>query len=120
MNPKKILFVEDEPLYYKIYEEPLKAAGYDAKHEANGEGALDTLKKESFDLMIVDLLMPIMSGQTFLKELRKRKIHIPIIVLTTLEGDTDREDAKMFGVKTFLYKSDTPADKLIEEVKKYL
>ncbi len=111
---KKILFVDDEPLYAQSYGEGLKALGYEVELAKNGEEALEKIQKLHFDLLIVDLIMPIMSGISFLKKIRRKKI--PIIVFTTLEGETDREDAIKYGAKIFVKKGETSVDALKEKV----
>ncbi len=111
---KKILFVDDEPIYTQVYSQGLEARGHQVEKAENGEEALEKLKSGHFDLLIVDLVMPILSGISFLKKIRHRKI--PIIVFTTLEGETDREDAIKYGAKSFIKKGETDVDQLSEIV----
>lgn len=111
---KKILFVDDEPLYVQAYGEGLRAKGYEVEAAKNGEEALEKIKTAHFDLLIVDLVMPILSGVSFLKKIRHRKV--PILVFTTLEGETDREDALKYGAKAFLKKGETTVALLVEHV----
>lgn len=117
-NPAKILFIDDEPLYVKAYGDSLSAAGYQVVTAKNGEDALEKMTETKFDLLVVDLVMPIMSGISFLKKVHRKKI--PTIVFTTLEGETDREDALKYGAAIFLKKGETSADVLLNEVKKIL
>lgn len=117
-NSPKILFIDDEPLYAKAYGDSLTAQGYQVTTAKNGEDALEKMIKSNFDILIVDLIMPIMSGISFLKKVHRKKI--PTIVFTTLEGETDREDAIKYGAKVFLKKGETSTDQLAETVAKLL
>lgn len=117
-NPKKILFIDDEPLYVQSYGDVLVAAGYEVTVARNGEDALKKITSEKFSLLIVDLIMPILSGIGFLKKVHRKKI--PTIVFTTLEGETDREDALKYGATIFLKKGETSAKTLLSEVDKLL
>lgn len=112
---KTILFVDDEPMYRKLYGEALERAGFLLMYAKNGEEAIAHIEEHRPDLMIVDCVMPVMSGIAFLRHVKRRKI--PSIVLTTLEGDTDREDSLAVGAKAFCNKSDTDPDELVEKVK---
>lgn len=111
---KTILFVDDEVLYQKLFGDALKAAGFHVTFANNGQEALEHITKEKPDLVIVDCIMPIMTGMSLLKKIRRR--HIPSIVLTTLEGETDREDALALGVREFLTKGTIDPSILVAKV----
>lgn len=111
---KTILFVDDEVLYQKLFGDALKAAGYHVIFANNGQEALERIAEGKPDLLIVDCIMPIMTGMSLLKKLRRRRI--PSIVLTTLEGETDREDAFALDVKEFLTKSTIDPNILVAKV----
>jgi len=113
---KKALYIEDEPYYRTIYGGELERAGIEMTYVGNGEEALDEIKKNKFDLIIADLIMPLMSGISFLKETQGKKLNT--IVLTTLEGNEDREDCKALGVDHFLVKTETTPKKLLKEIEK--
>lgn len=115
---QKILFVDDEPLYTQAYGQGLEAAGYLVETARNGQEALEKLRADHFDLLILDLVMPILSGISFLKKIRHKKV--PIIVFTTLEGETDREDALKYGAKAFLKKGEASVEILKNTVKAIL
>lgn len=113
---KNILLVDDEAYYFDVYGAALKKAGYDVDYAKNGVDALKQLEKKSYDLLIVDLIMPYMSGMELLKKIKRKKI--PTIVFTTLEGVTDKTDAQKAGVKKFLTKSDTTPQDLVTIIAK--
>ena len=113
-NIKTVLYIEDEPYYCTIYGGELERAGLQVTNVGNGEEALEVLKKQKFDLIIADLIMPLMSGISFLEKIKGKKHNV--IVLTTLEGNEDREDCKALGVDHFLIKTETTPKKLLKEV----
>ncbi len=116
--PKRILVVDDEKDMVSVLLQRLKAGGYEAASANDGEEALRTIKKERFDLIILDIMMPIMDGTELgriLKNDPKTK-NIPIIFLTALQ--TKQEDtgydivgpdvifAKPFDIKELMGKID--------------
>ncbi|MDP3985551.1 MAG: response regulator [bacterium] len=118
MAKKRILFIEDEPFYQRMYGDVLTQAGYEITFAAEGKEALVLFSKDSFVAVIVDLIMPIMSGISFLKKLRqvKRKIRPVLLVLTTLEGASDRQDSMNAGADGFYSKSETSPQKLLRVI----
>jgi len=90
--------------------------GFDTSTVYDGTEALSALTKESFSLIILDLLMPTMDGFAFLKEIRKQNIHIPVIVLTNLSQREELERAKELGAVNCFVKSNTPLVTLIDHV----
>ncbi|KXK27345.1 MAG: Transcriptional activator protein CzcR [candidate division WS6 bacterium OLB20] len=114
---KKVLVLEDEPYYQEIYRSEI-GQHFTLEFADNGEQGLEIVKKQQFDVILVDLIMPIMSGIRFLEELQKLNLqHKPrIIVLTTLDGMTDREDCFARGADEFIVKSETTPDELVEVI----
>lgn len=109
-----ILLIDDETYYHDVYGSVLKQAGYDIEYAKNGVEALKKIEGKDYDLLIVDLIMPHMSGMELLKSIKRKKI--PTIVFTTLEGVTDKADATKLGVKKFLTKSETTPKDLVKIV----
>jgi CheY-like chemotaxis protein len=87
---------------------PLKCvsikAGYMTQSAADGELALEKLEKEEFDLLVLDLIMPKMTGFDVLREMRKRNIRRRIIVLSRLNQPNDVRVAKELGAAECLPK----------------
>jgi DNA-binding NtrC family response regulator len=86
---EKILIVDDEPSNRKILEQELTHRGYTIDTANDGLGALIKIERSRQDLLIVDYMMPGMSGFDVLKELRKREHDIPVIMITAY-GTVDR------------------------------
>ena len=85
-----VLVVEDEPHMQFLLAENLALEGYAVKSTADGESALAELRRRSFDLLIVDVMLPRMSGFEFCRESRARGVRAPIIMLTARAEETDR------------------------------
>lgn len=117
---KKILIAEDEKPMARALQLKLKSEGYDAVIAPNGSKALDFLKKEKFDLMLLDLMMPTVDGFEVLEELKKKKIKIPVLVSTNLGQEEDQKRAKDLGAKEYFVKADTPINEVVAKVKSAL
>ncbi|MGH7245863.1 MAG: response regulator [Candidatus Levyibacteriota bacterium] len=114
---KSILIIEDSKEYAELLQKRLGREGYAILHGENGKKALDILKKEHADLILLDLLMPEVDGISFHYQLEHvAKKHIPIIVITNVT------DAAGFGkdVKEVLIKSNVSLDEIASKVRGYL
>jgi two-component system alkaline phosphatase synthesis response regulator PhoP len=117
-SPKKILIVEDEKLIVKPLELKLKLSGFETKVAYNGQEALDMMKNEKFDLVLLDLMMPEIDGFAVLNELRKRGDSTPVIVASNLNQMEDISKALELGVTSYYVKSNTSLGEIVENVKK--
>jgi len=97
-NMIKILFLEDEPNILDVTTEYMKMQGYEVTCVCNGEEAIEQLKKEDFNLAILDIMVPKISGLEVLEYINKNKISIATIMLTAL-GD-EQTQLKAFNLKT--------------------
>lgn len=101
---ERILVVDDEQVIRDIMIDFLSGEGYETVAVTNGQEALEKVMSESFDLVLVDLKMPVMDGIQFLKEVRSHKLKIPVVMMTgygTLE--TAVECMKM-GAQDYIQK----------------
>ena len=78
----KILIVDDEPRIRALIREHLQHDGFTCEEATDGSAALAALSVGGIDLVILDIMMPFVDGMTCLKEMRKRKIDTPVIMLT--------------------------------------
>lgn len=122
MAAKKILIVDDEPDVLLVLGKRLTSAGYDVVKAASGQAGLIKAKAERPDLIILDMMMPEMSGDEVAQELTidRETQSIPILFLTALFTKRD-EAAKghSAGGQTFFAKPYDP-DELLAEVKRRL
>ena len=77
----KILIVDDEPRIRELIREHLEHEGFQCEEATDGSAALAALAASGADLVILDIMMPFVDGMTCLREMRKRKIDTPVIML---------------------------------------
>lgn len=115
---KRILILEDEKPLAHALELKLTHEGFDVVTTDNGEAGISMLEKESFDLLITDLIIPGVDGFGVLETIQTKKIHIPIIVMTNLNQEEDKKRANDLGVTDFFVKSNSTLSQIVEGVKK--
>ncbi|WP_455257040.1 response regulator [Peptoniphilus asaccharolyticus] len=99
----KILIVDDERSIADIIEYNLKKDGYETQTAYDGKQCLDRVSEEHFDLIILDIMMPIMDGFSVLTELRKTS-NIPVIILTAKEEEVDKILGLELGADDYVVK----------------
>ncbi len=116
---KKLLWVEDDKLIGTILAKKLIASGFDLSHAKNGEEALSSLKQKIPDVVVLDLLLPGMSGFDILQQIRmdEKLKNVPVIILSNLSKPSDIDKAKMLGAQKFLVKAATSLDQIVSEIK---
>lgn len=119
-NGKMILIVEDEKPLSHALEMKLKSQGYGTKVVTNGTDAIEELKKTKYQLVLLDLIMPVMDGFGVLTEMASHKLKVPVIVLSNLGQDEDRTKAKSLGAVDYFVKSNTPIAEILTRVKQAL
>lgn len=100
----KILYVEDEPSLAMIVEESLEEHGFEVKHASNGQEALNILKSFRPNVMILDVMMPIMDGFSLATEIRKADLRTPIIFLTAMTQTEDVIKGFHLGANDYIRK----------------
>ena len=121
----KILIVEDDEDTRAVYCKLLSMNGFETVCAVNGKEGLDEAVQKLPDLILLDVLMPVMDGFTMFKELRKQDgpaKEIPVIILTNLSADRENIIEKVVETKPvyYLVKAGLPLDKLVEKVKEVL
>ncbi len=102
--PLKLLLVEDDSDIADLVWMMLSERGVDVVHVANGALALDALNDDSFDIVLMDIHMPIMSGYDAIQELRARGDETPVVVMSASAMEADREKAELLGCQAYLTK----------------
>src|SRR4030042_2472433 len=118
----KILLVEDDALFVKMYEKKLTREGMTLLAAYDGEQGVEMAKAEKPDLIILDLLLPKMAGSEVLKEIKEEPntSAIPVIVLTNLSTSSEEVNRCIeMGVKETLLKTDVTPAQVVEAIKKY-
>ena len=104
MKEKKILLVEDEKHLAKGLTFNLKREGYKVTLAEDGAAAIDCLGKDEFDMMVLDLMLPKMSGMEVIKKVRETNIRFPVLMLTAKSNDEDRTLGLEAGADDYLTK----------------
>lgn len=119
---KKILLVEDDETLANVYLTRLSAEGFDLKRVPNGEEALASALSYKPDLILLDVMMPKVSGFDVLDILRNtpETANAKVIMLTALSQDSDRQRAEEMGVDDYLVKSQVVIADVVDRIKHHL
>ncbi len=118
---KRILAVDDSASMRQMVFFTLEGAGFEVTSAEDGQQALSIAQKESFDLVLSDVNMPIMNGIQLIKELRKLATYkfTPILMLTTESGTTKKMEGKQAGATGWIVKPFNP-EQLIKTVNRVI
>lgn len=121
-NMKRILLVEDDDALANVYLSRLEIEGFEVRRVANGEDALATTLNFKPDLILLDVMMPKVSGFDVLDILRNtpETSKVKIIMLTALSQDSDKDKAEALGVDDYLVKSQVVITDVIERINFHL
>jgi DNA-binding response OmpR family regulator len=119
---KRILFVEDDDALAGVYLVRLQAEGFDVKRVVNGEEALAAAIQYKPDLVLLDVMMPKVSGFDVLDIMRNtpQTANLKIIILTALSQESDKKRAEALGVDDYLVKSQVVITDVIARIKHHL
>ena len=119
---RKILLVEDDTAIASVYRSRLELEGFDVCEANNGEDALSLAVSEHPDLILLDVMMPKISGFDVLDILRNtpETTNIRVIMLTALSQPKDKERAEQLGVDDYLVKSQVVIGDVVERVRYHL
>lgn len=121
-HPKKILLVEDDDALANVYKTRLEAEGFDTRREPNGEDALATALSYRPDLIVLDVMMPKVSGFDVLDILRNTPeiANVKVVMLTALSQENDKERAESLGVDDYMVKSQVVIADVVDRIKQHL
>lgn len=119
---KKILLVEDDDSLANVYQARLEVEGFVVKRVPNGEDALASAIEFKPDLVLLDVMMPKVSGFDVLDILRNtpETANLKIIMLTALSQDNDKVRANELGADDYLVKSQIVIADVVEKIKQHL
>lgn len=100
----KILIAEDDIELRQMFQHVLTKSGYFVKGVSNGEEALKALDQEYYDLIISDIMMPIMDGYDLIKNLRDSGNNIPVMIITAKDAFDDMRLGFLLGTDEFMVK----------------
>ena len=123
-QPKKtILLVEDDQLIRELYVRVMRNAGYDVTPAEDGEKAYQLLTENSYNLILLDIMLPKMSGVDILQKMKDSNnpnLKNKIVMLTNLDQDLTIANSIALGASGYVIKSNIVVDKLLEEIKGWL
>ena len=119
---KRILLVEDDDALANVYLTRLQAEGFDVWRVANGEDALVSALEYHPDLVLLDVMMPKVSGFEVLDILRNtpETTNLKVVMLTALSQEADKKRAESLGVDDYLVKSQVVIADVIDRIKHHL
>jgi CheY-like chemotaxis protein len=117
----KVLVVEDDKTLRDVYATILRLATYEVEVAANGTVALEMCNKNHYDVILLDLMMPILDGVGFLQQanLATTSPETNIIIFSNLSSGSPLEEAMQFGVVDHVLKSHLTPKSLVALVKRY-
>lgn len=120
--PKKILIIEDDKFSREMMARKVIASGFDVFQAADGQQGLEMIKKEKPDLVLLDLILPKLSGKDVLSEIKKDKelTSIPVVVLSNLDQMEDKDEMLKSGVVDYIIKAHFTPTEIVERIKKVL
>ncbi len=119
---KTVLLIEDDPFLVGMYKEKLNFEGFNVLVAEDGLQGLSLATSQAIDMILLDILIPKLSGIDLLARLRQdeKGKDIPVIALTNLSGSNDEEKIRSYGVKDYLVKSNYTPGQVVEIIRKYL
>jgi len=114
----KVLVVEDEIQIAKMYQFKLEASGFDVQCAFNGINGLKAATKFKPDLIMLDLMMPLMDGAEMLKKLRSKKwgASIKVIMLTNISRDEAPQELGLLNVERYIVKAHYTPSQVVDIV----
>ncbi|HET7578871.1 MAG TPA: response regulator transcription factor [Bacillales bacterium] len=107
---EKVIIVDDEVSIITLLEFHLQKAGYQVYAATDGRAAIKLAEEEVPDLMILDLMLPGMDGLDVCRQLRQKKLHIPVIMLTAKDDEFDKVLGLELGADDYITKPFSPRE----------
>jgi len=120
---KNILLIEDDPFLIDIYTTKLKESGFDVEVANDGEKGLNKLTEESFDLLLLDIVLPRIDGWEIMEKIKDLKSNfghlerLKIIVLSNLGQKEEVEKGIGLGATKYLIKAHYTPSEVVEEIR---
>ncbi len=116
---KRILIAEDSSVIQNLTKKILSQQNYEIATVKNGQEVLDSISEQSFDLVLLDIHMPVMDGMQCAKQIRSSNQNMPIIAITGNANNYTMQDFNDAGINDFLPKP-LNYDQMLDMVKKYI
>ena len=119
---RKILIAEDDFFIRDIYSKVFSLSGYEVQVAVDGVDALEKLQAQPFDMLLLDIMMPRMTGIDVLKKIRSLETplkSIPIFIITNLGQQNVIEEAFKLGMDGYILKSQVSPQQIVDEINNY-
>jgi CheY-like chemotaxis protein len=120
MEAKNILIAEDEHFLQEMLRMLAEENGQHVRTASNGEEAIKQLDELLPDVLLLDLLMPVVDGYTVLRYIREKQYQFPVIVLSNLSDAAQQAECMALGAKAFLVKSNLDEEDLWRNIEAQL
>ncbi len=119
---KKILLVEDDQFLGSLMKNRFVKEGFDIDWVMNGDDAIAKLKEAPHDLILMDIILPGVSGFEVMEKIiaEPQAGSTPIIIISNLGQESDIARGRELGAAAYLVKADTPIDALVQKVREFL
>jgi CheY-like chemotaxis protein len=118
----RIVVADDDRMFRKVAETTLRRQGYDVATASDGEEALQLIRSERPDMIVLDLIMPKLQGFDVLQTLKQDTLTsaIPVIVLSSLSQEQDKQEALDLGAVAYFNKTTFSMSELVKQVESTL
>lgn len=122
MENFKVALIEDEPLLSNLLKQRLEKEGMEVLDIHDGETALEKLKTEKVNLILLDVIIPKVSGFELMEKIKEDPAYedVPIIIISNLGQDSDIEKGRNFGAVGYFVKAHVSIEELVGEIKKFV
>lgn len=117
---KDILIAEDEHFLQEMLQMLAEENGQHVRTASNGEEAIRQLEKKQPDVLLLDLLMPVIDGYAVLRHVHEKGYRFPVIVLSNLSDSAQQAECIALGARAFLVKSNLDEDELWRNIERQL
>lgn len=117
---KYVLIAEDDVFLSQMMQKVLQNQGVTVSVALDGAKAVQSIEAKKPDLLLLDLLMPVLDGYGVLKHLQEKDYRFPVVICSNVSDKDDREKCRKLGCQDYLVKVDMDDDALWSAVKKYL
>lgn len=115
-DTRRILVIDDSAIARRLARSTFEQEGYEVTEAENGSTGLELIRSQAPDCVVLDLLMPEMTGQDLLQEIRREELDVPVIVITADVQTTTQKKCLELGAAAVLHKP-RDAEELVNAVR---
>jgi len=118
----KLLLVEDDALLTRLYQKKFSKDGHEVVSASDGEEGMEMIESEQPDLVLLDIMMPKLSGLEMLERIKANPAtrSVPVVILSNLEGEEEQERALELGAVAYIVKSNSDPARVSAKVREIL